>query len=181
MNPGTVLGPVPAVLVSSGRVEGPRNIITLAWAGTVNSEPPMLVLGVRKSRQSYQLIRDSQELVVNLARHDQAHILDYCGHASGKKVDKFERLGLTPLPGELVKAPLVAECPVNIECLVRQELSLPSHQVFVCEVVKVWADEGVLAEGGISPTLSSPVCYYGGHYWSLGQDLGKMGALFKKV
>lgn len=175
VKPGsTALFPVPVVLVSCGT--GKPNIITLAWAGTVCSEPPMVGIGVRPGRHSHALIVETGEFVVNLPRADQVDMVDYCGQVSGREVDKWVVCGLTPVPGTQVSAPLIAECPVALECIVRQRLALGSHDLFIGEVVAVQADEAILDDRGrLDYERIGPLAYLGGYYHSLGERLGLFG------
>lgn len=171
----TALYPVPAALITCADRTGQRNIITLAWVGTVCSDPPLVAIGVRPARHSHKLIQDSGEFVVNIPRADQVWAADYCGMYSGREVDKFAETGLTPIPASQVVAPLIAECPVALECRVRQVLSLGSHDVFIGEVVAVQADEDVLAGERLDPAKLSPLAYVAGSYWSLGEQVGVHG------
>lgn len=171
----TALYPVPAALITCSDGNGKKNIVTLAWVGTVCSDPPMVAIGVRPTRHSYQMIKDSGEFVVNLPRADQVNETDYCGMYSGRDVDKFEQTGLTAIPASQVKAPLIAECPVALECKVRQTLSLGSHDVFIGEVVAVQADEDVMSGQRLDPAKLSPLAYVGGAYWSLGEQVASHG------
>lgn len=175
LNGTTALYPVPAALITCADGSGQKNIITLAWVGTVCSEPPLVAIGVRPTRHSYKMIKDSGEFVVNLPRADQVRAADYCGVYSGREVDKFAETGLTPVPASQVKAPLIAECPVALECKVRQVLSLGSHDVFIGEVVAVQADEDVLQGQRLDPAKLSPLAYVAGGYWSLGEQVGVHG------
>lgn len=170
----TVLYPVPAVLVSCG-VEKP-NIITLAWVGTVCSDPPAVSIGVRRERFSHALIAETGEFVVNLPRADQVDAVDYCGQVSGRDVDKWAMCGLTPAPASKVRVPLIAECPVALECRVTQKLTLGSHDLFVGEVLAVQLDEAALDEKGrLDYDKARPLAYVGGYYWQLGEVLGRFG------
>ena len=136
--PGNVLSPVPAVLVSCGGTRGWKpNLITIAWAGNVCSEPPMLSISVRPERYSHEIIETTREFVVNVPSLRQAKAVDWCGVVSGRSVDKFAGAGLTPAPALKVGCPIVLECPLNIECRVRKSLKLGSHTLFVAEVVAV--------------------------------------------
>ena len=172
LHPGTLLSPVPAVLVSCV-AEGYRpNIISLAWVGTVCSEPPVIAIGVRSSRHSYTLLSKGGDFVVNLPMHSQAATVDFCGTRSGREVDKFEAAGLTAVPSELVASPLIAECPVNLECRVIKMVQIGSHDVFFGQVVAAHADEAVLTPAGtIDPAKAKLLAYAGGAYWSLGQPV----------
>lgn len=171
----TALYPVPAALITCSDGKGQNNIVTLAWVGTVCSDPPMVAIGVRPLRHSYQMIKDSGEFVVNIPRASQVNETDYCGTYSGREVDKFAETGFTAIPASQVKAPLIAECPVSLECKVRQTLSLGSHDVFIGEVVAVQADEDVLADQHLDPAKLSPLAYVGGTYWSLGERVANHG------
>lgn len=175
VKPGTTaLYPLPAVLVSCG-VERP-NIITLAWAGTLCSDPPAVGIGVRPERFSHPLIAESGEFVVNLPRADQVSIVDYCGHVSGREVDKWAACGLTPAPASQVRVPLIAECPIALECRVLHRLALGSHELFVGQVLAVQADEEVLADQGrLDYERAQLLAYAGGYYWRLSELLGRYG------
>lgn len=145
----TVLFPIPNVLVTSRLEESEPNIITISWTGILNSEPPVVYISVRpEGRHSYRLIKESGEFVINIPSTDQAKVVDYCGVVSGRDVDKFKETGLTPMPAAHVKAPLIAECPVNIECRVRQVIPLGSHDVFISDVLGLHFNENVLDENG---------------------------------
>lgn len=183
LKPSTLLSPVPVVLVSCGGTQpGERpNLITIAWAGTVCSEPPMLSISVRPERHSYELIRASGEFVVNVPSERLASATDWCGVVSGRDEDKFAKTGLTPGRALVVNTPIVVECPLNIECKVRQTLVLGSHVMFVAEVVGVQ----------VSPSLMTPLnrvalekagllAYAHGHYYVLGRQLGHFGFSVRK-
>lgn len=172
LNPGTLLSPVPAVLVSC-RAEGRRpNVISLAWVGTMCSEPPVIAIGVRPGRYSHGLILESGEFVVNMPSADQAPVIDFCGTRSGREVDKVAALGLATLPGAVVAVPLLAACPVNLECRVVRRIELGSHDVFFGEVVAAHATRGVLGPSGtVDPAKAGLVAYAGGAYWPLGNPV----------
>jgi flavin reductase (DIM6/NTAB) family NADH-FMN oxidoreductase RutF len=170
----TILYPVPAVLVSCG-TEKP-NIITLAWVGTLCSDPPAVGIGVRAERYSHGLIAKAGEFVVNLPRADQVDVVDYCGHVSGRDVDKWAACGLTPAPASQVRVPLIAECPVALECRVTQRMTLGSHDLFVGQVLAVQLDDTVLdAHGRLDQERAQPLAYGGGYYWQLAERLGRFG------
>lgn len=172
----TELYPVPAVVVSCADAAGRANLISLAWVGTVCSEPPMLAIAVRPGRYSHPIIRDSGEFVVNIPRADQARALDICGMMSGRSGDKFATAGLTALPAAHVKAPLVKEFPVNIECAVRQTLRLGTHDLFIGEILCVHADEEVLdAQGNLDPRKLNALAYVNGAYCAVGDIVGTYG------
>jgi flavin reductase (DIM6/NTAB) family NADH-FMN oxidoreductase RutF len=175
IKPGTHLYPVPAVMVTCGPLEKP-NIITLAWVGTVCSDPPMLSISIRPSRYSNELIKQQGEFAVNLPTVDLVRLTDYCGSVSGRKVDKFTATGLTPLPAKAIETAVIAECPVNIECQVTQVLPLGTHDLFLGKVVAVQVDESLLNEAGEVDLSQARLFTYSGHrYWSLGQLLGTHG------
>lgn len=173
LRPTVALRPVPVVLVTCIDSEGRPNIITLAWAGVVCSAPPMLGIAVRPTRYSYQLIKDSKEFVVNLPTAGMVAAAEYCGTRSGKNEDKFAGAGLNPVAASQVKAPLIAECPINMECVVRHEISLGSHDLFVGEIVAVHVDESVFDESGVISTAKvNPLAYAPPReYWNLGSKL----------
>ena len=173
--PSTALYPVPAVLVSCGA--GSRaNIITLAWVGTLCSNPPLVGLGVRPGRYSHGLIEGLGEFVVNLPTADQVEWVDYCGTVSGRDEDKWDACGFTAGAGAEVEVPLIAECPVNLECRLEQTLSLGSHDLFIGQVVAVQMDEAVLDENGrFDVTKARPLAYLNGDYRRIGELLGTHG------
>ncbi len=173
--PTTVLYPVPAVMVSCGTGEQ-ANIITLAWVGTLCSNPPLVGIGVRQNRHSHHLIQEGGEFVVNLPTAEQARWVDYCGIVSGRDEDKWAACGFGQAPATELQVPLIAECPVNIECRLQQTLSLGSHDLFIGEVVAVQVDEGVLDERGrIDYVKAAPFAYLGGEYRQVGELLGTFG------
>ncbi len=175
-SPWAALFPCPVVLVTCVDSKGEPNIITLAWAGTVCSKPPMLGLGIRPHRYSYGLIERSGEFVVNIPTKDILKETDFCGTVSGKNVDKFSQTGLTPEPAEKVKPPLIKECPVNIECLVKKKIPLGVHHLFLGEIVYVHVDQEILdAKGRIDFNRASPFVYNQGEYWSLNKKIGVYG------
>ncbi|OPY56314.1 MAG: Flavoredoxin [Pelotomaculum sp. PtaU1.Bin035] len=177
VGPSTVLFPVPTVLVTSGLAGSNPNIITIAWTGVMNSEPPVVYVGVRpEGRHSHRLIKESGEYVINIPSAAQARVVDYCGTVSGRHVDKFKETGLTPVPASHVKAPLIAECPVNLECKVRQVVSLGSHDVFIADVLAVHYSESVLNEKG-RPDLDKikPYGYCLNEYRLMSDKLGSFG------
>ena len=150
--PGTVLYPLPAVLVSCGAAPEEYNMLTVAWTGTVCSDPPMCFISVRPERHSHAIISRTGEFVINLTTRRLARAADWCGVRSGRDFDKFREMGLTAVPSEKVAAPLIAESPVNIECRVRQVLPLGTHDMFLAEVVGVQADEAYRSgDGAVLP------------------------------
>jgi flavin reductase (DIM6/NTAB) family NADH-FMN oxidoreductase RutF len=156
--------------------EGKPNIITLAWAGTVNSDPPMLSISVRKERYSHDLIRDKGEFVVNLTTEKLAFATDFCGVKSGRDIDKFEAVKLTPGKASLVEVPIIEESPVNIECRVRQVIELGSHDMFIAEIIAIQVDEQLMDEKGkLHLDKAELIAYSHGEYWSLKKSLGYFG------
>ncbi len=178
-DPCTLLAPVPAVMVScKGTSEGERpNIITIAWAGTVNSDPPMVSVSVRKNRFSHHMIKESGEFVVNLVDEAHCDALDFCGVRSGKDVDKFAHCGLTAMPAiGMEYAPAIAECPAYLACKVRHVLELGSHDMFVGEVVGVQVrDDWFDADGSLHLERAGLVAYNHGVYQRTAEVLGFFG------
>lgn len=174
--PGTMLNPVPAVMVSCGN-EKENNIITVAWTGIVNSNPPMTYVSVRKERYSHHIIQETGEFVINLCTEDLTFATDYCGVRSGKDVDKFKEQHLTAAPAEKVSCPVIEQSPVNLECVVKEIHEYGSHDMFVAEIVNVQADETLLDENGrIRLDRAGLVAYNHGEYFGLKkQPIGKFG------
>lgn len=179
--PGNMLYPLPVVLVSVADKKGNSNIITVAWAGTVCTNPPMLGISVRPERFSHHMIEETGEFVVNLTTKELVFATDYCGVRSGRDVDKWKETGLTPVPSEAVNAPCISESPVNIECRVTQVERLGSHDLFIAEVAAVHADESYMDEkGGFRLSDAKPIVYSHGEYFDLGEKLGKFGYSARK-
>ncbi len=174
--PSTMLNPVPVVMVSCSDNAGKPNIITLAWAGTINSDPPMVSISVRKQRYSYELIKQKGQFVINLPTRNLTFATDFCGVKSGKNIDKFEEMKLTPERASKVDVPLIKECPVNLECVVRQIIELGSHDLFLAEVAATNVDEKLLDENGkLNLHKADLICYSHGEYYPLGASLGFFG------
>lgn len=174
--PSTLLNPVPAVMVTCADNEGKPNIITLAWAGTVNSDPPMVSISVRKERYSHALIKEKGQFVVNLTTKELAFATDLCGVKSGKNEDKFELAKLTAVQATKVDVPLIKESPVNLECMVKQVIELGSHDMFIGEIVAVNVDESLLDESGkFHINNADLICYSHGEYFTLGESIGYFG------
>lgn len=144
--PGNMLYPLPVVMVSLADRDGRPNILTVAWVGTVCTNPPMVSISVRPERYSYPILKETGEFVINLTTKELTFATDYCGVKSGRDVDKFKEMGLTAIPASQVKAPMIGESPVNIECKVKQVLPLGSHDMFLADVVAVHADEKYMDE-----------------------------------
>lgn len=174
--PATILNPVPVVMVTCSDDAGRPNIITLAWAGTVNSEPPMLSVSVRKERYSYGLIKQKGQFVVNLTTEKLVFAADFCGVKSGRDVDKFEAVNLTPEKASKVDVPMIKESPVNIECIVKDCIELGSHDMFIGEIVAVNVDESLVDKSGkLHLDKAGLICYSHGEYWSLDKSLSFFG------
>lgn len=179
--PGNMLYPLPVVLVSCADKSGKDNILTVAWAGTTCSDPPMLSVSVRPERYSYPMIEETGEFVVNLTTEALAYATDYCGVKSGRDVDKWKEMHLTREKADVVGAPLIGESPVNIECRVTEKKDLGSHVMFQAEVVAVHVNEAYL-DGAKKFHLeeAKPIVYSHGTYFALGRELGTFGYSVKK-
>ncbi|MHB9099497.1 MAG: flavin reductase family protein [Syntrophales bacterium] len=180
--PGNVLSPVPAVLVSCGGARGWKsNLITIAWTGNVCSEPPMLSISVRPERYSYEIIETTREFVVNVPSLREARAVDWCGVVSGRNEEKFAGAGLTPAPAVKVCCPIVLECPLNIECRVRESLKLGSHTMFVAEVVAVQVSAALIdAKGRLRLEKGGLIAFAHGQYFALGRSIGRFGFSVQK-
>ena len=176
MRPGTMLNPVPAVMVTCGNKKE-QNIITIAWTGIINSEPPITYVSVRKSRYSHHLIEESGEFVINLTTEALAKATDFCGVKSGRDLDKFKETGLTPEDAEIVSCKMIKESPVNLECRVLEVKEYPTHDMFIAEIVKVHADEKYFDEKGrICLDQAGMLCYNHGEYFGIKKNpIGKFG------
>lgn len=179
--PGNMLYPVPAVMVSCRRAGERPNILTIAWAGTICSDPAMISISVRKERYSYDIIRETGEFVINLTTKDLTWAADYCGVKSGRDVDKYKTLHLTPSESKTVSAPGIAESPVSIECQVKQVIELGSHDMFLAEVAAVSVDPRYMDESGkFRLNELGLTAYSHGEYFELGEKIGKFGYSVKK-
>jgi flavin reductase (DIM6/NTAB) family NADH-FMN oxidoreductase RutF len=174
--PSTMLNPVPAVMVSCADKEGKPNIITLAWAGTINSNPPMVSISIRKERYSHALIKETGQFVINLTTKELTFATDFCGVKSGRDIDKFEAMKLTPEKASIVSAPMIKESPLNLECIVKQVIELGSHDMFIAEVVATNVKEELLDDKGkLDLKKADLICYSHGEYFSLSKPLGFFG------
>jgi len=174
--PGTMVYPLPAVMVSCGEKPEEYNILTVSWTGTICSDPPMCYISVRPSRFSYEIIKRTGEFVINLTTEELAKATDWCGCRSGSKHNKWKEMHLTPEPAKIIKAPIIAESPVNIECKVKEIVELGSHHMFIADVVNVTVDGRYLDEAGaFSFAQSKPLVYGHGHYFGMGEKIGKFG------
>lgn len=179
--PGNMVYPLPAVLVSCGDKAGNINVMTAAWTGTICSDPPMVYVSVRKERYSHHMIQETGEYVINLTTEKLAWATDFCGVRSGRDMDKFKEMKLTPVQGELEYAPMVAESPVSIECRVTNVMELGSHDMFMAEVTAVYADEQYMDEKGtFHLEKAAPLVYSHGQYYGLGRHLGGFGYAVRK-
>ena len=180
--PGNMLYPLPAVMVSVSGKDGKNNILTIAWAGTVCSDPPMVSISVRPERYSYHMLKETGEFVINLTTKELAFATDYCGVKSGRDVDKFRKLHLTPLPAKVVQAPLIAESPVNIECQVTEVKPLGTHDMFLAKVAAVHVDEAYMDEKNkFHLEEAEPIVYSHGAYYTIGNLLGTFGYSVKST
>ena len=178
--PGTVIYPVPAVMGSCGTMEQ-KNIITVAWTGTVNSDPAMTYVSIRPSRHSYNIIKETGEFVINLVTERLAYACDFCGVRSGRDVDKFAQCHLTPEQAQTVSAPMIAECPVSLECRVTDTKELGTHTVFEAEITGVNVDERFLdSKGKLNLQQCGLMAYAHGEYFALGRKLGNFGDSVRK-
>lgn len=178
--PGNMLYPLPVVMVSCSS-GGMDNIITVAWAGTICTNPAMVSISIRKERYSYNIIKESREFVINLVTDKLVRAADWCGVRSGKDYDKFLEMKLTKEKAETVSAPIIAESPVNIECVVEEIKELGSHDMFIARVTAVRAEEGYMDnKGKFRLNDTGLVTYSHGEYFKLGECLGKFGYSVKK-
>ena len=180
--PGTMIYPLPAVMVSLGETIEEYNIITIAWTGTLCTDPPLCYISVRPERHSYEILKRTREFVINLTTRSLAFATDWCGVRSGRQYRKFEEMKLTPGPASKVKAPIIMEAPINIECRVIEVRRLGSHDMFMAEVVNVKADTRYLdpRTGAFDLAKAEPLAYAHGQYFTLGQKLGKFGFSVEK-
>jgi len=180
-----ILAPVPVVLVACSHEELGRNLLTVAWCGIDCSDPETVHVSIRPERHSYRMINESGCFTVNIPTVDMAKAVDRCGQISGADLsrgedgeqagDKFELVGLTAAPAKIIQAPLVAECPVNLECTVKNVMPLGVHHMFIGEVVAKHADEDALTDGKLDFSRIPLITYVNGEYWSLGRPVGSFG------
>ncbi|MBR5493248.1 MAG: flavin reductase family protein [Alistipes sp.] len=180
--PGTMIYPLPAVLISCGESEQEYNLFTVAWTGTVCTNPPMCYISVRPERHSYEIIKRTGEFVINLTTASLARATDWCGVRSGRDYDKFSEMGLTAEAAAVVKAPIVAESPVSIECRVKQIVPLGSHDMFIADVVNVLVDEEYInpETGKLELERADMIAYSHGEYFRLGKAVGHFGWSVRK-
>ncbi len=174
--PGTLIYPLPALLITCGSTPDEYNAITIAWAGTICTNPAMCYISVRPERHSYPIIKKNMEFVINLTTEDMARATDWCGVRSGKDYDKFREMGLTLGKSKVVRAPYIEESPLCIECKVKEIIRLGSHDMFIADVVNIKADEKYMdAAKHWDLALSNPLVYLHGGYYKLGGKIGKFG------
>ena len=179
--PGNMLYPLPVVMVSCNRKGEKPNIVTVAWTGTICSDPAMVSISVRPERYSHDIIEETGEFVINLVTKDLTYATDYCGVRSGRDVDKFKEMNLTPLPSKMIDAVGIEESPVNIECKVVEVKKLGSHDMFIAEVVNVTVDDRYMDENNkFYLTDSDLVAYSHGEYFTLGKKIGTFGYSVRK-
>ncbi len=179
--PGNMLYPLPAVMVSCGKPNEKPNIVTVAWTGTICTNPPMVYISLRPERYSYNIIKETKEFVINLTNKQLTKAVDYCGVKSGREVDKFKEMKLTPVKGEQVSAPYIAEAPVSIECKVTDILELGSHHMFLAKVEGVHVDKKYIDEKGkFQLNQADLIVYSHGEYYDLNKQLGTFGYSVRK-
>ena len=180
--PGTLIYPLPAAMISCGSSPEEYNILTLSWLGTICTNPPMCYISVRPKRNSYDIIKRNMEFVINITTQDLAYATDWCGVRSGRDFNKFEEMKLTAGKASIVQAPIIEESPLNIECRVKEILSLGSHDMFIADVVNVKADEAFINKetGKFSLEDANPIAYSHGQYYEMGERIGHFGWSVKK-
>ena len=178
--PGTLLSPTPAALVTCGTMENP-NILTVGWTGIINSSPAMTYVSIRPERFSHHIIEENGEFCINVTTADLVRAADFCGVRSGRDTDKFKEMKLTPLEASAVKAPILAQSPLSLECKVKEVKHLGSHDMFIAEIVAVDVDDKYVDETGKLNLRQSGVIFYShGEYFSQGKKLGQMGYTVRK-
>ncbi|MDR0698847.1 MAG: flavin reductase family protein [Tannerella sp.] len=180
--PGATIYPLPAVLISCGSELSEYNLLTVSWTGTICTNPPMCYISVRPERYSYLVIKKNMEFVINLTTRDMAFAVDWCGVVSGKDHNKFEEMKLTPGASSIVRAPLIEESPLCIECRVKEILALGSHDMFVSDVVNIRADERYIhpETGAFDMQKADLLVYVHGKYYGLSEMIGHFGWSVKK-
>ena len=178
--PGTMVYPVPPVMVSCGDMQN-SNILTIAWTGIICTDPAMTYISIRKERYSYDIIKSKGEFVINLASKDLTRAVDFCGVKSGKDTDKFKECNLSKEVATEVRCPMIKECPINIECRVKEIKELGTHDMFMAEILAVNVDDKYLDETGrFDMEACNLIAYSHGQYYSLGERLGKFGFSVEK-
>lgn len=178
---GNMVYPVPAAMISMADKDGNQNIITVSWTGTICTNPAMVYISVKPERHSYKILEETKEFVINLTTEYLARATDFCGVKSGRDIDKFKLTKLTAEEAKFVKAPLIKESPVNIECKVKEIVPLGSHSMFVAEVLAIHADEAYIdSKGKFDLSKAKPIAYSHGEYYALGKKVGSFGYSVKK-
>jgi len=179
---GTMIYPLPVPMITCGDIDGEHNIITIAWTGIISTEPPRCYISIRPNRYSYEMIKKSGEFIINLTTTELAFATDWCGVKSGKDVDKFREMKLTPQRGIEVKAPLIAESPINMECRVFDIQKMGSHDMFLADILRIHATKEHINKetGAFNLNKADPICYSHGKYYSLDKFIGKFGFSVKK-
>ncbi len=180
--PGTLIYPLPAAMISCGGSPREYNIVTVSWVGTLCTNPPLCYISVRPERHSYEIIKREMEFVINLTTEVLARAADWCGVRSGRDCNKFAEMNLTPGKATVIGAPIIEESPLCIECKVKEIISLGSHDMFISEVVNVQADEAYFdpETGKFDMQQANLIAYSHGHYYKLGEQIGKFGWSVKK-
>ncbi|MDD4198961.1 MAG: flavin reductase family protein [Paludibacter sp.] len=180
--PGTLIYPLPAALVSCGKTLEEFNVLTVSWLGTLCSSPPMCYISVRRERKSYEIIKANREFVINLTNESLAFAADWCGVRSGRDYNKFKEMNLTPIMAEKVKAPIIKEAPLCIECRVKEIVTLGTHDMFISEVLNIQADKQFIdtETDTFDMAKAKLIAYSHGHYYKLGEEIGKFGWTVKK-
>lgn len=180
--PGTMIYPLPAVLVSSGATPEEYNVFTAAWVGTICSDPAMCYVSIRPERHSHGIIKRNMEFTLNLTTEDLARATDWCGVRSGRDYNKFQEMNLTPVKGVMVASPYIEESPLSIECRVKEIVSLGSHDMFVADVLNVIADDRYFdpSTGAFDPQKARMLAYCHGQYYGLGEKIGRFGWSVRK-
>ncbi len=179
---GTMIYPLPAPMITCGDIDGSYNIITIAWTGIISTDPPRCYISVRPNRFSYGIIKDNGEFIINLTTAELAYATDWCGVKSGKDVDKFKEMNLTPQRAKDVKPPMIGESPINIECKVFDILEMGSHHMFLADILRIHATEKFINKetGAFNLSKADPICYSHGKYYSINKFIGKFGYSVKK-
>lgn len=178
LKPEAMLAPIPAVMVSCGDMEN-SNIITIAWTGVLNSEPPLVYVSIRPTRHSYEIIKNTKEFVINIPDEDLVWQADFCGTKSGKDTDKFKQANLTREQSKTIKAPSIKECPINIECKLKEIKKLGSHHMFIAEIVSINAKQEIIENGKISLGKANLITYLGNQYYVANKKIANRGICLK--
>ncbi|GHT10614.1 flavin reductase [Bacteroidia bacterium] len=180
--PGTLVYPLPAVMVTVGKNESEYNILTIAWTGTICSDPALCYISVRPERHSYPILKKNMEFVINLTTEELAYATDWAGVRSGKDYNKFKEMNLTPAKAHVVNAPYIEEAPLCIECCVKEIIAFGTHDMFIAEVVNILADEKFIDSdtGAFDMKKANLLVYAHGNYYGLGDLIGKFGWSVRK-